>query len=234
MNIYLLELVGKWISFLFVSLVSFFGGISLNESNLVSSNSNNLKSLSIINEVVPYKTINQFQSNIPSNVKRIVTKGVNGIMYTNTSGEMEMFRDVTNEVIEYGNAPIGNYSGKMTGYGPDCKTCNGKGFVGCPAPGRIYHNLVTDGEIFKDSEYGDVRILAAAKDEFPCGTIVEVTNKGQIFYGIVLDRGAAMENAYKEGRIVIDLAFKSEVSDIKEIRSITNSNVQYNVKRWGF
>lgn len=234
MNIYLLELVGKWVSFLAVSLVSFFGSFSFNESNLVSSNMNNSKSLSIINEVVPYKTERVYLSNIPSNVKRVITEGVDGVIYTNNVGETETFREVTNEVVEYGNAPVGKYSGKMTGYGPDCKTCSGRGFVGCPAPGRVYHNLVTDGEYYTDSKYGSVRILAAAKDEFPCGTIIEVTNNGKVFYGIVLDRGAAMENAYKEGRIVIDLAFQSEAKEINEIRAVTSSNVAFNVQRWGF
>lgn len=234
MNIYLLELVGKWISFLAVSLISFFGSISLSENNLVSTNSNNSKSLTIVNEVVPYKTELIYQKNLPANIKKVITPGIDGIVYTKSEGETEVFREVVNEVVKYGRAPVGKYTGKMTGYGPDCKTCSGKGFVGCPAPGRVYHNLLTDGKYYKDKDYGDVRILAATRAEFPCGTLVEVTNKGETFYGIVLDRGAAMENAYKEGKIVIDLAFQSEANELKEIRATTSYNVQFNVQRWGF
>lgn len=234
MNIYLLELIFKWISFLFVTLTSFIGTLTLNESNLVSTNNNNLKSLSIVNEIVPFETKYVFKSNIPSNIKREVVAGINGVIYTSQDGDVETFRDVQNKVVNYGSAPVGNYTGKMTGYGPDCATCNGIGTVGCPAPGRVYHNLVKDGVYYDDSEYGEIRILAATKNEFPCGTIIEVTNNGQKFMGIVLDRGAAMENAYKAGNILIDLAFSSETEDLSAIRAVTSSNVNFSVQRWGF
>lgn len=235
MNIYILELSFKMIGFVAFSTISFFGSFSLSTKSFESDNQNIEKSLSIVHEIVPYKTKRIFKNNIPSGVNFIETKGISGIVTRNDKNEIfQVLRETKEEIVHYGNAATGSYNGKLTGYGPDCKSCNGKGIVGCTLPGRKNFNLVTDGVYYNDKNYGNVRILAATKEVFSCGSIIEVNKKGEKFYGIVLDRGIAMEKAYAEGQIFIDLAFASEKDDIDEIRKYTSNNVEYNVKRWGF
>ena len=43
MNIYLLQLVGKWISIFVVSIASFFGTITLKEQEIIIDNNNKIK-----------------------------------------------------------------------------------------------------------------------------------------------------------------------------------------------
>ena len=93
------------------------------------------------------------------------------------------------------------------------------------------HNLISDGIYYKDSEYGRVRILSADHREFPCGTIVEITNRDlHKELGIVLDTGSGMRKAYNEGWILIDLAFENE----EDLWHVTNKNTTFKVQRWGW
>lgn len=234
MNIYLLELLGRWIAFLFVSLISFFGNFSLKENVINTNNDINNKSLSIINTVIPYETITNIKSNIPRNVKRVITEGQDGIVLKNDNGEIiSVYQEVINKVVETGKAEIGSYVGRMTGYGPDCKTCSGVGTVACRNADRKNHNLINDGIYYDDKDYGKVRILSATKELFACGTIIEVKRNNETFIGVVMDRGSAMENAWKnKSQVLIDLAFETEQNP--EIFKATSSNVEYNVKRWGW
>lgn len=126
--------------------------------------------------------------------------------------------DVVNN-IEKG--PI-QYDGTMTAYGPDCVGCSGR--VSCsPRPdvrnGNIY---------FTDSEYGEIRIVAADK-RVPCGTIVKVSGaKGNLvdstFYAIVLDRGGVIKETLMD-LLVIDEETSSDFGRQK---------VTYKVLRWGW
>ena len=95
-----------------------------------------------------------------------------------------------------------------------------------------WFSLINDGIYYNDSEYGDVRVVAADQREFPCGTVLEISNSylNEPIYGIVLDTGYSMKKAYNNGIIHIDLAFKSE----KEININTNNDTNFNVKRWGW
>ena len=57
MNIYLLQLVGKWISVLVVSIASIYGMFNLNEKEIKIINNNQNKNISVRNELVEYTTI---------------------------------------------------------------------------------------------------------------------------------------------------------------------------------
>ena len=119
----------------------------------------------------------------------------------------------------------------MTGYGADCQGCTGN--LSCKTKKGTNWNLNSNGINYNDDQFGNVRIIAAALEKFPCGTIIEVKNANLgTFNTIVLDTGGSMINAYKNGVIHIDLAFISETNS--EIYKATNSNVEYNVKRWGW
>ena len=95
------------------------------------------------------------------------------------------------------------------------------------------HSLIKNGQYYVDSEYGKVRIVAAALSAFPCGTIVTIDNgKLPVFNAIVLDTGGSMRQAIKKGVVWMDLAF-SDKNDTG-IRIAGSRNVSYTVRRWGW
>ena len=123
------------------------------------------------------------------------------------------------------------YVGKMTGYGADCIGCSGVGALACRAADGSRHTLTENGEYYNDATYGSVRIVAAALDQFPCGTIVKVDHPALgSFYAVVMDTGGSMRNAWANGLVWMDLAFKTE-SD-PDIYATTSSNTTYSVQIW--
>lgn len=125
------------------------------------------------------------------------------------------------------------FVGKMTGYGADCIGCSGVGALSCRAADGSRHTLTENGEYYNDATYGTVRIVAAALDKFPCGTIVKVDHPALgTFYAVVMDTGGSMKRAWNNGYVWMDLAFKTE-SD-PEIYATTSSNTTYSVQRWGW
>ena len=94
------------------------------------------------------------------------------------------------------------------------------------------HSLTNDGIYYKDSTYGDVRILAADNSGFPCGTIVKVNNGKQEFTGIVLDTGSSMRTAWSNGTVWLDLAFATQ-NDAKSA-GMSSNNAKFVVQRWGW
>lgn len=188
----------------------------------------------IINEVEAYGTDYVYVENMPSTAKPIViSEGINGLDYTYDGLNYVHLSDMKNEVIQVGIGKEGNYSGKMTGYGPDCPGCSAVGNVACKTKTGKNHSLINDGLYYSDELYGSVRILAADNTAFPCGTVVKVNN-GNLdeFYGIVLDSGSAMRNAWNEGIVWMDLAFSSQAE--ARTGGATSSNTKYEVQRWGW
>lgn len=235
MNIYLLQLVGKWISFAVISLVSLFSNSFASVKQIIAVKNDNLyKNYNVVNTIIEHDTKILYNEKLPYNITNILVEGIDGIIYQDGE-ERKIIKEAVTEVIEKGTGSFGEYKGMLTGYGPDCSTCNGKGVVACKTETKRTFNLLTDGIYYNDSEYGTVRILAADLGEFPCGTIIYVDN-GRLdpFYGVVLDTGYAMREAYKNGVILMDLAFKTELD--KAVHTATNKtgNVSYSVRRWGW
>lgn len=113
------------------------------------------------------------------------------------------------------------FTGTLTGYGPDCEGCSG--IVGCSP----YQNVKNGNIYYEDQTYGKIRILAADK-KIPCGSIIKISNYSFIegeFYGIVLDRGSAING------LTMDLLYKSEQDTIKIGRTY---NINFKIERWGF
>lgn len=149
----------------------------------------------------------------------------------------EVVEDTKEEVSSVENMPAevndAVYVGKMTGYGADCIGCSGVGALACRAADGSRHTLSENGEYYNDATYGSVRIVAAALDQFPCGTIVKVDHPALgSFYAVVMDTGGSMRNAWANGLVWMDLAFKTE-SD-PDIYATTSSNTTYSVQRWGW
>ncbi len=233
MNFYLLNLFGKWVSLGILSIMSLFG-FTLEEETTEISNSNINKNVNINSTVIEHETIETFDSSIPSNITKVITEGKDGVIYYNDDGTI-VLEEVVDEEVIIGTGKNGEYTGVMTGYGPDCSTCSGRGYVSCKTEDKKNFNLINDGVYYNDDEYGEVRVLAAALSEFPCGTIVEVksSNLGD-FTGIVMDTGYTMREQLKNGVYHFDVAYETEKNE--EIKKATNMSgeVIYSVQRWGW
>lgn len=179
-----------------------------------------------------YETIKEYNEKVPKGIENIKIKGVNGVLSLNEVGEYIVKVDKIDEVIEVGTGKEGNYTGLITGYGPDCSTCDGKGYVNCPLLDGSWFSINLNGIYYNDSQFGNVRILAADHREFPCGTIIQVSNENikEPIIGIVLDTGSAMKKAYNNGSIHIDMAFQTE----QNLNFTTNKNTNFVVRRWGW
>ena len=162
----------------------------------------------------------------------------NFVEVTETKEEVEEKKDeVVEDTIIVENTPAevndAVYVGKMTGYGADCIGCSGVGALACRAADGSRHTLTENGEYYNDATYGTVRIVAAALDQFPCGTIVKVDHPALgSFYAVVMDTGGSMRNAWANGLVWMDLAFKTESAP--DIYATTSSNTTYSVQRWGW
>ena len=188
----------------------------------------------IMNEIEAYGTDYIYVDNMPSTAEPIVVEeGINGLDYTYNGLDYIHLSDVKNEVVQVGRGAPGIFSGKMTGYGPDCPGCSLVGNVSCKTREGKNHSLISDGLYYRDSVYGSARILAADHSAFPCGTIVKVNNGVMNeFIGIVLDTGSSMRSAWKSGIVWMDLAFSSQQEALTG--GATSSNTKYEVQRWGW
>ena len=233
MNIYLLQVVGKWISVLFMTVITIFGGFFYQEEDYVAYNEAEQKTLNIKNKAIPYETITTYNSKLPSNVSRVTTPGVDGIVSYDALGNEIILQAMVKQVVEQGSGDYGIYKGRMTGYGADCVGCSPVGNVACFTKNGTKHSLTYDGEYYQDDEFGKVRILSAARAKFPCGTMILVDNGSmEPFYGVVLDTGGSMIQAWNEGVVWMDLAFKTQ-AEARNAKA-TSRNVTYKVQRWGW
>lgn len=189
----------------------------------------------ILNEVKAYETEYVYNASIPSTADPLtLVEGVNGLDFTYDGLNYTHLSDKVNEVVQVGTGPQGNFYGKLTGYGPDCPGCSPVGNVSCVTREGTNHSLTYDGLYYTDIAYGNLIILAADHLLFPCGTVVKVNN-GILneFYGIVLDTGIAMRNAWRnEGVVWMDLAFSSQREALTG--GATSSNTSFSVQRWGW
>lgn len=231
MSLCLLQLIKEWIGILFVVISSMFS--SNEEKNLISISYNvdgiNTNLIAISKD---YTTKKIYNSKLPYTTVNVITEGEVGISYE-VDGEIIELNSPIQEVLEVGTGPRGYYTGSITGYGGDCIGCSGN--VSCKTPEGAY-NLEESGEYYNDSEYGNLRIVAADNSLFSCGTVLEITaTSGEPFSAIVLDTGIAMRSAWRnQNKVLIDVAFKSE--DDPNIFDITDKSgqVKFEVKRWGW
>lgn len=230
MNIFLIQVIGNFVNFLTVTILSLFG--MLNSVDTEIKNSDVTKNSYIENQTINYSTVYQYNSKIPSNISRVLVKGEDGIVYVNNYDNTQIvLKEVVNEIVEVGTGAQGMFQGRLTGYGPDCPGCSSVGNVSCRTKEGLNHSLINNGITYTDQEYGEVRILAAATSAFPCGTIIAVDN-GILtpFYAIVLDSGYDMRNAWQNGNVWFDLAFESQAS----VTNVSNKTALFNVQRWGW
>ncbi len=233
MNIYLLELLSKLVRILFVSMVSLFNSFSVNTTTLNATNTVINKSLNANNKIIQHTTQINYNAKIPSNLSKVITPGIDGVVYVDENNNQKVLREMVPEVVEQGTGDQGEYVGKLSGYGPDCAGCSKVGNVACYTREGKKHSLKYDGIYYNDYQYGEVRILSAAREKFPCGTIIQIDNgKVEPYYAVVLDSGASMVNAWKKGTVWIDLAYGSSAA--ARAGNTSGSHVKFSVQRWGW
>ena len=234
MNSYLIGLFTKIISLIMISIMSLFNSVSYKMDTKEVVNNDASKSLNVINKVINYTTEVTYKANRPSNVREVTRKGVNGLAYVSENGkDQQIIRQMVPEHVIQGTGSQGEYVGKLSAYGPDCPGCSKVGNVACLTREGKRHSLVNDGIYYNDSEYGKIRILSAAREKFPCGTVIKIDNgRVQPYLAIVLDSGGSMVNAWKKGTIWIDLAYQTQAS--ARGNNTSGSNVKFSVQRWGW
>lgn len=142
---------------------------------------------------------------------------------------------LVNEVSLAGEYPIlDTFVGTVTAYGPDCVGCIGitsSGYKVAEKENGVFKTITTT---YNDSEFGELRILAAANTKFPIGTVMRMSGANIDGYitGIVLDTGSAMRQAWSRGEILIDLMFETENSDEVYIFG-RRRNVTMEILRYG-
>ena len=210
----------------FILVFLFILGIN-NKSVSISLRDDFSSNISLV--PISYDTEYIYNDSVKYGTKTVKQAGVNGYMVEDTNN---VIISPVNEIIEVGSGYLESFSGSTTGYGADCDGCSG--VVACSVSGRS-HNLITDGIYYNDSEYGKVRIVAASFSKFSCGTIMSIDN-GIIepFMAIVLDTGSAMRNAWKNGNILIDIAFSYENSIGIHDATNKSGNVKFKVYRNGW
>ena len=220
---------------LLISILTITGiltsGNLISEKKFEVKNLNQTKNSIAFTKVIEYDTVETYNNKIPTGVTITRKKGHTGLAYVDENNNETIIESPKNAEIEIGTGDEANYVGKMTGYGADCVGCTGT--LACKTKNGSYHNLIKDGTTYNDEEYGNVKIIAAALEKFPCGTIIKVENPNLgTFNAIVLDTGGAMKNAWNNGIIHIDLAYLTETDPALHLS--TSSNVKYSVQRWGF
>ena len=222
---------------LLVSILTITGLITsgnlISEKKIEVKNLNQTKDSVALTKVIEYDTVETYNSKIPTGVTITKEKGHTGLAYIDEENNEIIIESPKNAKIEIGTGDEADYVGKMTGYGADCAGCSGNGTLACKTKNGSYHSLIKNGTTYNDDEYGEVRIIAAALDKFPCGTIIKVENPNLgTFNAIILDTGGAMKNAWENGIVHMDLAYVTETDPA--IHLTTSSNVKYSVQRWGY
>lgn len=210
----------------------FSSGNLISEKKIELKNINQTKKGIAQAKAIEFETVTTYNNNLPKGTVVTKEEGRSGLAYIGENEEtLQVIESPKNAEIEIGTKEEEIYIGKLTGYGADCVGCSGN--LSCKTKEGNTFNLNANGNYYNDSQYGSVRILAAALDKFPCGTIIEVhTDNLGTFKAIVLDTGGSMRNAWSNGKVHMDLAYISE-SD-PAINLATSSNASFNVQRWGY
>ena len=213
----------------FSFFIALFFMFNFNDKIVFVSNNDFNKSSNISLVSIPYETEVIYSNDLLIGEERVVREGSDGFAISDSS---IVVISPVNRVIERGRDILSVSYGSTTGYGADCIGCSGT--VACSTRNGS-HNLLSDGIYYNDSEYGNVRIIAADNSLFSCGTVMEIDNGiMDPFMAIVLDTGGAMRNAWSNGNILIDIAFSYENSI--GINNATNrsGNVKFKVYRNGW
>lgn len=230
---YLFDFLSKIISLIIIIPTTLFGINNYQETEITLDNTNNNINTNVTSYIEKHDTKYTYNAKLPSNISNVIQEGVDKITYTVNNNEEKVLQEAVTEIIEKGTGAYGEFTGRLTGYSAECEGCSKEGYVACFTEDKQKFSITKDGLYYKDDEYGSVRVIAAAKQKFPCGTIVKITKDGQeSYYTVVLDRGGAMNKAWEQGGVVIDLAFNNTKEALNN--DLTGRNIKFSVQRWGW
>ncbi len=244
MNLYILEIITKFIRVLFLTFISIFNinfyseQIKYVENTILNKDNYAVNRIVVESKQVVYNNKKNDLINKENN-KKVENKQINQNK-TKKTEEKNITTNTNKKVITKEIIPVvkpkvetEQFVGKLTGYGPDCYGCSGKGNLACKTREKTTHNLYKDGIYYNDLEYGKVRILSAATSKFSCGTIIVVTKPGmEPFTAIVLDTGGDMIKAWKRNEVWMDLAYSSVSKASSD--NLVGKNITFSVQRWGW
>ena len=152
--------------------------------------------------------------------------------YNFVSNDKEELAVVTDNSYNNVNV-IDTFVGTVTAYGPDCVGCSGVTASGYRVAENIGGVITSTTTTYYEDTFGELRILAAATNKFPFGTVIRISGDRIHGYinGIVLDRGGAMNNAWSNGKVLVDLLFETEKSD--EVQEFGRQDVTFEILRYG-
>ena len=255
MNLYIFEMILKFIRMLFIAFISIFNITLYAENETVSQNSiankdvyavrtvvlkdetkvNTKKTVNNKKQVVQKKTntqVSQPKSNVNNNNQLVVEKKELPSIQSNNIQSNNVITTEAPVVVEK-NTSIEEFTGRLTGYGPNCRGCSGTGNLACKTREKTVFSLKNNGIYYTDATYGKVRILAAATSKFKCGTVITITKPGQQpFTAIVLDTGGSMRKAWANGTVWMDLAYSDEA--LAGSDNLTGTNIKFSVQRYGW
>lgn len=207
---------------LVVSLFLFIVFYSKDNSENIVVNNNNFEKMSDKTSILfkrEEKILNSIDDSIviPLNEENKEDEKVNDEVIIEEKEEDNNIVEKTN--LFYDKEILRVEVGNLTGYGPDCLGCSGITRSGFNLKDSIYYN---------DSEFGNVRILAADYS-FGKNAIFRVSNVPGMdpFIGIVLDTGGNV--GFGKGTL-FDLAFATEKDP--DIIGLTK-NVKFELLREG-
>lgn len=230
---YFFDFLSKIISLIIIIPTTLFGINNYQETEITLDNTNNNINTNVTSYIEKHDTKYTYNAKLPSNISNVIQEGVDKITYTVNNDEEKVLQEAVTEIIEKGTGAYGEFTGRLTGYSAECEGCSKEGYVACFTEDKQKFSITKDGLYYKDDEYGSVRVIAAAKQKFPCGTIVKITKDGQEpYYTVVLDRGGAMNKAWEQGGVVIDLAFNNTKEALNN--NLTGRNIKFSVQRWGW
>ena len=215
----------KVFTFLFLSSTSL--ACMTFSRDVFNDNFTKFSNLSVV--PISYDVETRYNDDLIYGEERVVTEGSDG--YKLVDSDVVVVKPI-NKVVEIGRGPISISYGSTTGYGADCVGCSGN--VACSTSYGT-HNLLKDGVFYNDSKYGKVRIIAADNSLYSCGTIMKIDNGiMDPFMAIVLDTGGAMRDAWRNGDVLIDIAFPYEYSDGIFDATNKSGNVKLKIYRYGW
>lgn len=230
---YLFDFFSKIISLIIIIPTTLFGINNYQETEITLDNTNNNINTNVTSYIEKHDTEYTYNAKLPSNISNVIQEGVDKITYTVNNNEEKVLQEAVTEIIEKGTGAYGEFTGRLTGYSAECEGCSKEGYVACFTEDKQKFSITKDGLYYNDDEYGSVRVIAAAKQKFPCGTIIKITKINQEpYYTVVLDRGGAMNKAWEQGGVVIDLAFNNTKEALNN--NLTGRNIKFSVQRWGW
>lgn len=184
-------------------LVTLFTGEEVDKKVVVVENNNLSKMVDVVSGLYMddfVSTINTQEVEVKEDEKQVE---IEEEPVVSTKPEVTQPDTSDHQVLE-------TYVGTLTGYGPNCYGCSGM-----TSSGYDVRNTTT----YVDSEYGEVRILAA-DGMFDFYTIVRVSNVPNMepFIAIVLDRGGNV--GFGKGTL-FDLLFADESQALHKTENVT-------------